>query len=298
MFQKKWLLPIVFVVFFACGAEQNSNSNTTESTSDEAIEPSSSNDLEATLADPEKVTELILQGKNLKEIPEGLKEFKNLKTLYFEGNPEVDFDVLVSYLAELPNLQELSLAENNLKQLPEGLTKLEKLHSIWLDVNPELDFQQAFSVLKNIPALEELFLNDNQLKNLPENISEIQQLKHLHLNYNPIKTFPNTITNLENLELIALIGMENLDFNAACETMSKMKLKRLLLSNNQLPAIPVQLTGMQSLEILWLDNNLITAIPDTLAVMQNLKIIHVAGNPLEDGEFEKLKGMFPNAEVQ
>lgn len=112
----------------------------------------------------------------LKEIPEEIRQYKQLKYLNF-GNNKIQS--CPDWLEELA-LVRLNLFSNRLKTFP------------------------VFVVQST--SLEELQLGANQIHEIPENIQEMKQLKYLGLTDNKIKRLPTTLYELKDLEVLSLTG--------------------------------------------------------------------------------------------
>lgn len=177
-------------------------------------------------------SELKLNNKKLKEIPELIGQFKNLKFI--------------------------DLRNNQLTCLPEGITQLTQLLEIDLDNN----------ILNNLPEqikhlnLEVLSLSNNQLNNLPDWIGNLTQLKKLNLRYNELTSLPESIGKLKNLEELTLANNELTSLPDSLRRLDK--LKYLDLKNNQIENLPEYIGELENLNELNLLENKLTYIPESL----------------------------------
>lgn len=152
---------------------------------------------------PLKVKQLAVIGKGLKEIPEGIREMKNLRFLDLENN--------------------------SLKNLPDGIGDLENLQLLTLPLN---EISSLPNNISNLKSLEVLGLGGNKLKELPLSITKLQKLKVIDLASNNISSIPPEIINLRNLEEIFL--QQNQISILPDEFFRLNKLKKIYLQGNSL----------------------------------------------------------------
>ena len=77
--------------------------------------------LEKALLEPDMAYRLDLSGKKLKELPEEIRDLKNLNALDLGNNK---LKVVPEWLGELKNLQELRIAKNRLVDFPVVICEL------------------------------------------------------------------------------------------------------------------------------------------------------------------------------
>lgn len=82
------------------------------------------------LENPDGVEELRLTSRNYEEVPDLLKDFKDLKVLSLRNN---NITSLNKTILEMPLLEELDLSSNPITEIPEWLIKLDHLKKINLD---------------------------------------------------------------------------------------------------------------------------------------------------------------------
>ena len=129
--------------------------------------------IEEALQTPKAVFKLYIEHDNLKQLPERITEFKELRELQLGGNPDLDWTLVFELLVQLPQLEKLSLSENKMTALPKSITQLMKLKILTLVDNPNLDWEKTFEYLKALPNLEVLDIGNNKIKDLPSNLSLI-----------------------------------------------------------------------------------------------------------------------------
>lgn len=118
--------------------------------------------------DPMQVYHLRLSLKRLHQVPEAIREMKNLQTLDLSKN---FIDSLPTWIGELEHLKELDMGRNWLHYLPEEIGQL--------------------------TALEELDMSRNPLQELPVGIGNLASLKRLVLWSTGIVEFPPSIVALD-----------------------------------------------------------------------------------------------------
>jgi len=141
----------------------------------------------------------IKNSKTLKGKLEDLRDFKNLRTLYFEN------DALEGYTELPPTLTGLSFITNNIEE-------------------PDLLFEKI-TTDPNLVNLEELYLTGNGINIIPKSISNLSKLQLLHLDNNKISVLPKELFSLKNLTQIKLSN--NLFKTAVLDFDHKMKVCEL-----------------------------------------------------------------------
>ena len=137
--------------------------------------------LEVALKNPSEVEILDLGGKNLKEIPKEISEFKNLRVLLFGWRPKKDLDSSTHKLA---------------KNVGGGYLHLDRKKGTVLNYNY---IEYITDELLSLEKLEYLELNYNLIKTLPNELTSLKNLKQISL-YGNWTIFKNHKI-VENLEL-------------------------------------------------------------------------------------------------
>ncbi|KAJ8922795.1 hypothetical protein NQ315_007830 [Exocentrus adspersus] len=117
--------------------------------------------------------ELNLSGNQLRQFPEQVLNFLNLKYLYLGGN--------------------------GMQQISKNIWKLKKILSF--GGNELTEVPASLGLLQHLQAL---VLCDNQLESLPANIANLHKLKSLFLHKNKLRTLPPEIIALKNLTELSL----------------------------------------------------------------------------------------------
>lgn len=137
--------------------------------------------LRAFTVEKKKVTGLALQFCELKNVPELIRSFKNLKVLDLKGNKIIDLSKSMEILKNLHQLEVLKLHYNRLEILPENFGEISSLKELNLRDNKLTVLPDSF---ENLKALEILALDDNRLKSVPVPIYNLTSLRRLLLQDN------------------------------------------------------------------------------------------------------------------
>ncbi len=182
------------------------------------------------------LTELILEGNRLTELPKVIFELENLKILNLEYN---NLTVLPSEICKLKNLTVLNLRYNKLTKLPKEIGKLVELEKIDVYKN-ELD--SLPKEIGRLTKLQFLYVEKNKLDSLPKEIGNLINLKGVKLNHNKITSVPDEIGNLSNLEYLNLSENELKKLPSSIAGLKK--LKKLVIWKNKIK--PVEKDNIQN----------------------------------------------------
>ncbi len=174
---------------------------------------------------PELLRVLILDSTNLKQLPESIRRFSNLKQLALNHTPHLDFQTAFYTLEGLP-LVFLNLQHNQLTVVPEGIGKLKHLTDLNLSHN---QLTTGFFRLQTIPRLKSLWLTANALEVLPEPLFQLKTLKNLYIEHNSLSHIPEGITALKK---VWVIHAGHNAFTELPEAFSKMNCLLLLHIND------------------------------------------------------------------
>ncbi|MFI6094879.1 hypothetical protein ACIA8G_04955 [Lentzea sp. NPDC051213] len=152
-------------------------------------------ELDALLASPEEVIELDLADRHLREFPEQLFAFPNLRKLSLAGNDQID--QIPERIAELTTLEELDLSGLAVDRLPAAIGRLDNLRVLDVSGNPLPD--NLFSMTK----LEELRLAGVQ--QLPADaFAAMPELRRLDLSGGALTELPEPFYRLRHLQAVDL----------------------------------------------------------------------------------------------
>jgi Leucine-rich repeat (LRR) protein len=125
--------------------------------------------------DPDKVIKLVLSKKKLTEIPEEIRQFKNLQYLDLSRNK---LKKLPSWIGELHSLQTLVLSHNDIDTLPPQIGMLSNLKWFIMSRDPLDAIPDAFGDLTNLRYLD--MWGDN-IGYYPASLSKLVHLRFLDL---------------------------------------------------------------------------------------------------------------------
>lgn len=228
------------------------------------------------LSIPLDTKELDLSMNELKQVPEWIKDLKQLESLCLYANKITE---LPEWISELSALKKLELTSNSIKKLPESIGLLKNLNIFNCLGNQLSSLPKS---LFQLPKLKQLHANNNKIKKLPDtagqatalqyvNLSKnlldklpkgfalLSKLEHLDLSSNPID-FPKEISNFKNLRSLVL---ENAQVTAVPDQFQAAHLSKLWLSQNQITQF-LHLEKFPALEVLTLQNNQIEELPTQL----------------------------------
>ena len=148
------------------------------------------------LSNPEEVTMLFLEDKNLTELPDSFDKLINLETIYLNGNQLVE---LPKSFVTLKNLKTIDLSDNKLTKLPENFGNLKKLELLSLDNNQLTTFDPSICSLKELNFLH---ISNNQMESIPDCIADLPNLGSLGISGNSFANFPASVLKLSKLEVL------------------------------------------------------------------------------------------------
>ncbi|UVE19506.1 leucine-rich repeat-containing serine/threonine-protein kinase [Pseudomonas sp. LS44] len=128
-------------------------------------------------------------------------------------------------------------------------------------------------------SLEVLNLSANQLTSLPADLPRLHKLRILFCSDNPFTVVPEVLGDCPRLEMIGFKANHLHHLPAAALPPA---LRWLILSDNQLPALPAELGNCKHLQKLMLAGNRLDALPDSLSDCQNLELLRIAANRFEN----------------
>ncbi|WP_340064712.1 leucine-rich repeat domain-containing protein [Ascidiimonas aurantiaca] len=207
-----------------------------------------------------KVTELVLNNKNIVVIPESIKYLTDLTQLNFFVNLITE---VPDEIGNLTNLRRLVLGNNQISEIPTTIGQLNQLEYFSLERN---GLQALPQEIENLTNLENFYLTNNNLSAIPEEIFELTNLEELFMANNQITEVPAGIRNLTQLRQLRLDN--NQINNVPVEIGNLSLLSTLHLNGNNLTSVPVEIAQLTALFRLWLqDNNQLTSIPQAICDM-------------------------------
>ncbi|MFK8002511.1 MAG: leucine-rich repeat domain-containing protein [Polyangiales bacterium] len=185
------------------------------------------------------VTELVLNGCDLKEVPESIAAIPDLRVLKMMDNFTLKS---MDNLALLKQVQTLVLSRCRLSALPAGLAQMTSL----LDLDFSRNSKLASLAGLNAPVLEKLMLDTSSSLTSLEGLSGAPKLKHLSLSASALGEVPPEILELKDLEELKLNCCPSLRPEGIACLSGLPKLKLLDLSDCQLEALPPSFSDFAS----------------------------------------------------
>lgn len=127
-------------------------------------------------------------------------------------------------------------------------------------------------------SLEILDLSNNQLSTLPEDLQRLTHLKIIFASHNCFECLPEALGRCANLEMIGFKGNKIKTVTAAA---LPPQTRWLILTDNQIEALPAAIGGLQRLQKLALAGNRLTALPESMANCRNLELVRLSANQLQ-----------------
>ncbi|HAA11707.1 MAG TPA: hypothetical protein DCE41_08410 [Cytophagales bacterium] len=239
---------------------------------------------------------LTISQTEIKHIPERLNELDSLKELYMDRMVYADS----LEFGRLTGITFLSAKRNQYQKLPWWVVKFPKLEGIDLTENqlshiPNKIFwlpkMRSVKMSKNpidlekqwligLRRLRNLRINQCELTTLPSKIFRLKKLEELQLSDNQLTEIPPEIAKLENLQ--SLSYYKNQVSVLPPEFYQLRQLKVVDLFYNSLERISPEIGNLDSLEILYLANNRLFDLPDEMASLPHLKELYLHHNRLSD----------------
>ncbi len=246
----------------------------------------------------------------LKELPENIREFTNLKFLNLAYNQISDISALeiltgltelalwnnpignnISALSNLTNLTKLELSNTQLNNIYE-LSSLSNIIELSIDTNKISDI----SALRSLTKLKILKLSHNKISNIVA-LRNLTNIIKLDLSYNKIRD----ISALSNLTKIEILHSQNNKISNILAVSNFTKLIELNLRNNKVSNISAiqSLIDVKTITFIDLRNNLIEELPRWIVDFPNMDIfcednlkwgnIILYNNPIKEPPIEILQ---------
>ncbi|WP_122893768.1 leucine-rich repeat-containing protein kinase family protein [Arcobacter peruensis] len=138
------------------------------------------------------------------------------------------------------------------------------------------DFPKELYSLEN--SLEVLDLTDNNLSSLPDDFYRFKKLKRLFLSNNQFNHVPKVLAKLPKL---SMIGIRNNQIKIFEENSLPLSTRWLILTNNELTALPNSIGDLKSLQKCMLSGNKLNFLPETFSNCTNLELLRISANKLE-----------------
>ncbi len=126
-------------------------------------------------------------------------------------------------------------------------------------------------------SLELLVLSNNCLSRLPDTFGRLKKLKVVFFNNNEFETFPAVLADCPELSMISFKGNRIKEMGSTLPP----AIRWLILTDNQLEALPADTGKLSKLQKLMLAGNQLQALPKEMVNCQNLELIRLSANRLE-----------------
>lgn len=155
---------------------------------------------EVRYASPDSVLAIDLSKLKLTELPDELKNFKNLEALKLTKNRLTDFP---EFVAEFKYLKILYINKNRFTEFPKTLFQLQELETLLVGKNL---IQSIPKDIRNLKKLKYFDIWDNRIQHISPNFTELQQLQFIDFRgttFTPefvekwTKAFPNAVVKFD-----------------------------------------------------------------------------------------------------
>ncbi|KAL3746369.1 hypothetical protein ACJRO7_015343 [Eucalyptus globulus] len=193
----------------------------------------------------EFLTELLIDGTDIKEIHIENDSLKNLEVLSARDCIQL-MDIFP--IDHLTKLRRLALDGANIDWVPETFDFPPNLERLSLRKCEKLcELPPSIGKLKQ---LEEMDLSDTRITQLPKSVKDLSNLKMLKMERTPLQKFPKDIVKLEKLEEIDFSGCTNLEAQESCDISGLSSLRILRLSSSIVAGLPQGICGLPLLRTL------------------------------------------------
>ncbi|MBJ6109551.1 protein kinase [Hymenobacter sp. BT523] len=128
-------------------------------------------------------------------------------------------------------------------------------------------------------TLEVLNLTGNALSSLPDDLGRLRHLQVLFCSNNRFTEVPAVLGQCPQLQMV---GFKSNQIRTLPAAALPPALRWLILTDNQLEALPEEIGNCQKLQKLMLAGNRLTALPETLARCTKLELLRLAANRLTE----------------
>ncbi|CAB3777837.1 hypothetical protein LMG28614_00474 [Paraburkholderia ultramafica] len=126
-------------------------------------------------------------------------------------------------------------------------------------------------------TLEVLDLSGNALSTLPDDLPRLSKLRILFASDNPFTELPEVLGECSQL---SMVGFKANRIRKVSGKALAPQLRWLILTDNEIEALPAEIGGCTQLQKLMLAGNRLRALPDELAACSRLELLRLAANQL------------------
>lgn len=134
-------------------------------------------------------------------------------------------------------------------------------------------------ILSLADSLEVLDLSNNRLSALPDELAQLHKLKILFASNNDFNVLPEVLGRCPNLEMV---GFKANQIHTVPALSLPVKLRWLILTDNQIETLPDSLGERPRLQKLVIAGNKLKQLPQTLSQSENLELVRVSANQLTE----------------
>ncbi|WP_373938558.1 leucine-rich repeat-containing serine/threonine-protein kinase [Vibrio kanaloae] len=134
-------------------------------------------------------------------------------------------------------------------------------------------------ILELADSLEILDLSGNQLSDLPVELSQLTNLRIIFASNNLFTHLPDVLGTLPKLEMV---GFKTNQIKTVSEQSLPTQLRWLILTDNEIEALPISLGERPRLQKLALAGNKIRVLPDSMENLSNLELVRLSANQLTE----------------
>ncbi|XP_059650599.1 disease resistance protein RUN1-like [Cornus florida] len=196
----------------------------------------------------EALTELLIDGTRIEEVPVGRGVMKKLETL--SATRCKSLTQISTSIGHLTSLLDLTFDGSS------GITKL----------------PDSIGSLVN---LRRLSLRDYKLKELPDSIGKLESLIELDLSSTAITELPDTIGNLNRLRILKMESGLIVKLPSTIGMLLKLEELHASRCSSLVGEIPSNFGGLSSLRILRLDSTRICHLPTSICGLSNLQTLYL-----------------------
>ena len=237
------------------------------------------------------ITEITMYGR-FNDIPNIVKNAKNLKKITFIYVTEINWDSVFNTLANKDRLEYMSINGGNMIYIPNSIGMLSQIDSLILINLNLISLPDSLEMINNLTFLK---ITGTQIANLPF-YSKNYTLKHLDISGNNFNGLPNNLINLHNLE--TFVFSDNI-FYSNDETLlvKNEKLKKIYLDGCGLEIFPISLKHLNNLAELSLAENRISKIPKEVVDFKNLIFLDLTNYYGNSNDIKKVREKMPNCKI-
>lgn len=247
---------------------------------------------------PDTVKILALNQLELKEVPDFIYRFTEMKELILSSNKLTSASIDLTRLPKLRHiwlntnqltdnnlhfpknktLKVLNVQGNRFTDIPQDIRNCKKLTSLWLGYNQLTQLNQ--NSFKGLRRLQDLNLYSCDLKTLPNGISKLRRLEVLDLYYNELNSLPRSLGRMRRLQQLALSNNQLIDMPSSLGRLKR--LQALYVHHNKLTTLPGSVGKLRSLRILALNNNQFSTLPKQIGTLKVVEEIDASDNNLSE----------------